>query len=134
MIYCTKCGTRNEETAEHCVKCGANLKLSVEKSLEKRIGGGGGRIRKACRGMGRRLWETCRKRMLWASLWRRNLWTVHRGNNHPLGIVKHLWLEPGNRGFCDNRYRATYSCWCDLRTNSQKKLTLSSFSTAEQVN
>jgi uncharacterized membrane protein YvbJ len=25
MVYCTKCGTKNEEDAVVCVKCGANL-------------------------------------------------------------------------------------------------------------
>ena len=25
MVYCSKCGTKNEEAAEFCVKCGANL-------------------------------------------------------------------------------------------------------------
>jgi uncharacterized membrane protein YvbJ len=25
MVYCTKCGTKNEEDAEVCVKCGAPL-------------------------------------------------------------------------------------------------------------
>ena len=37
MVYCTKCGTKNEETAEYCVNCGAPLKISKEKSLEQRI-------------------------------------------------------------------------------------------------
>jgi len=36
MVYCTKCGTKNEEDAKHCTKCGANLKVSQEKSVEKR--------------------------------------------------------------------------------------------------
>ncbi|MEA2090357.1 MAG: zinc-ribbon domain-containing protein [Thermoproteota archaeon] len=25
MVYCTKCGTQNEDDAEYCVKCGAPL-------------------------------------------------------------------------------------------------------------
>ena len=25
MVYCAKCGTKNEDTAEFCVKCGASL-------------------------------------------------------------------------------------------------------------
>ena len=37
MVFCSKCGTKNEDTAEYCVKCGAKLKASTEKSLEKRI-------------------------------------------------------------------------------------------------
>jgi len=37
MVYCSKCGTKNEEMAEYCVKCGAKLEVSKEKSLEKRI-------------------------------------------------------------------------------------------------
>lgn len=37
MVYCTKCGTKNEEDAKHCSKCGANLEVSPEKGLEKRV-------------------------------------------------------------------------------------------------
>jgi uncharacterized membrane protein YvbJ len=29
MVYCTKCGTQNEDTAEFCVKCGANLQTGT---------------------------------------------------------------------------------------------------------
>jgi len=36
MVYCTKCGTKNEEDAKHCTKCGADLEVSQEKSVEKR--------------------------------------------------------------------------------------------------
>ncbi len=36
MVYCTKCGTKNEEDAEYCGKCGANLEVSREKRLERR--------------------------------------------------------------------------------------------------
>lgn len=37
MVYCTKCGTKNEEDAKHCSKCGANLEVSREELLEKRV-------------------------------------------------------------------------------------------------
>ena len=37
MVFCSYCGTKNEDAAESCVKCGAKLKVSTEKSLEKRI-------------------------------------------------------------------------------------------------
>ena len=37
MVYCTKCGTKNEEGAKYCVKCGANLEISGEKRLERRV-------------------------------------------------------------------------------------------------
>jgi uncharacterized membrane protein YvbJ len=37
MVFCSKCGTKNEDSAKYCVKCGANIKLSMEKSIEKRI-------------------------------------------------------------------------------------------------
>jgi uncharacterized membrane protein YvbJ len=37
LVFCSKCGTKNEDTAGYCVKCGAKLKLSTEKSLEQRI-------------------------------------------------------------------------------------------------
>lgn len=36
MVYCTKCGTKNEEDAEYCTKCGAILEVSQEKRLERR--------------------------------------------------------------------------------------------------
>jgi len=36
LVYCTKCGTKNEEDAKHCSKCGASLEVSREKRLEKR--------------------------------------------------------------------------------------------------
>jgi hypothetical protein len=36
MVYCTKCGTKNKEGAEHCVKCGADLEVTWDKRLEKR--------------------------------------------------------------------------------------------------
>ncbi|MCW4053105.1 MAG: zinc ribbon domain-containing protein [Candidatus Bathyarchaeota archaeon] len=28
MVYCTKCGTKNEEDAEMCSSCGAHLRMS----------------------------------------------------------------------------------------------------------
>ena len=37
MVFCSYCGTKNEDASEYCVKCGAKLKVSAEKSLEKRI-------------------------------------------------------------------------------------------------
>lgn len=37
MVYCTHCGTKNKDDATFCVKCGAKLSVSAEKSLEKRI-------------------------------------------------------------------------------------------------
>jgi len=37
MVYCSECGTKNEESAETCVKCGAKLNVPKEKSLEKSI-------------------------------------------------------------------------------------------------
>lgn len=37
MVYCSECGTKNEESAETCVKCSAKLNVPKEKSLEKRI-------------------------------------------------------------------------------------------------
>jgi uncharacterized membrane protein YvbJ len=29
MVYCPKCGTKNEDTADFCVKCGANLQTGT---------------------------------------------------------------------------------------------------------
>jgi len=37
MVFCSKCGTKNEDSAKYCVKCSAKLKVSMEESLEKRI-------------------------------------------------------------------------------------------------
>ena len=36
MVYCSKCGAKNEDTAKVCAKCGANLVVPQEKSFEKR--------------------------------------------------------------------------------------------------
>ncbi|HLE75206.1 MAG TPA: zinc-ribbon domain-containing protein [Candidatus Bathyarchaeia archaeon] len=32
MVYCPKCGTQNEDTAEFCAKCGANLQTGTPTS------------------------------------------------------------------------------------------------------
>ena len=37
MIYCGKCGAQNAEDATFCVKCGANLTPSQERSWEDRV-------------------------------------------------------------------------------------------------
>lgn len=37
MVFCSKCGIKNDDAAEYCVKCGTNLKASTGKSVEKRI-------------------------------------------------------------------------------------------------
>ena len=34
MAYCTKCGTKNEDDAEFCKKCGASL-TGIKKGHEK---------------------------------------------------------------------------------------------------
>ena len=36
MVYCTNCGTKNEEAAVYCVKCGATL-FSKEETWDKRM-------------------------------------------------------------------------------------------------
>jgi uncharacterized membrane protein YvbJ len=38
VVYCPKCGTKNEDTAEFCVKCGASLQTGTYASrrLERR--------------------------------------------------------------------------------------------------
>lgn len=38
MVYCTKCGTKNEDTAVVCVNCGANLETGtpVTRRYERR--------------------------------------------------------------------------------------------------
>lgn len=37
MVFCSECGTKNEEPAETCVKCGAKLRVPRTKTLEERI-------------------------------------------------------------------------------------------------
>jgi len=32
MVYCPKCGTQNEDTAEFCIKCGASLQTGTAAS------------------------------------------------------------------------------------------------------
>jgi uncharacterized membrane protein YvbJ len=32
MVYCPKCGTKNEDAADFCVKCGASLKTGTVSS------------------------------------------------------------------------------------------------------
>ena len=40
MVYCTKCGTNHDDTAEVCAKCGSKLRTQRTISLEKRIENG----------------------------------------------------------------------------------------------
>lgn len=37
MVFCPKCGTKNEDSSKFCIKCGQNLSENTGKSLEKRI-------------------------------------------------------------------------------------------------
>ena len=37
MVYCSECGTKNDESAAFCVKCGKKLNVSPAKSFENRI-------------------------------------------------------------------------------------------------
>ena len=36
MVYCAKCGLKNEDTSEYCTKCGASLKISRHESRRTR--------------------------------------------------------------------------------------------------
>ena len=36
MVYCHECGTKNEEDAEYCSKCGASLKESDDRNRRYR--------------------------------------------------------------------------------------------------
>jgi hypothetical protein len=36
MVYCAKCGTKNEAGARYCVKCGAALGVTREERFERR--------------------------------------------------------------------------------------------------
>ena len=53
MVFCSYCGTENEDAAKYCVKCGAKLKVSAEKSLEKRIEEGAEEFGKRAEAWGR---------------------------------------------------------------------------------
>ena len=44
MVFCSKCGTKNEDAAEYCVKCGTKLNMPREKDWVKRIDEGGEKI------------------------------------------------------------------------------------------
>lgn len=35
LVYCSKCGTKNQEDAKYCSKCGASLEASMEKRFER---------------------------------------------------------------------------------------------------
>ena len=37
MVYCTECGTKHDDSAQVCVKCGTKLHTQKAKTLEKRI-------------------------------------------------------------------------------------------------
>ncbi|MGD8566194.1 MAG: zinc-ribbon domain-containing protein [Candidatus Bathyarchaeota archaeon] len=37
MVYCSKCGTQNEDNAEKCSKCGASLQISHTPRRRKRV-------------------------------------------------------------------------------------------------
>ena len=34
MVYCPKCGTKNEEMTQFCINCGANLQTGTEASRQ----------------------------------------------------------------------------------------------------
>lgn len=63
MVFCSKCGAKNEDVAGFCVKCGAKLKVSAEKSLEKRLEEGaeefGKRAEAWAENFGRRTEQEC---------------------------------------------------------------------------
>lgn len=37
MVYCTKCGTKNNPTEEYCLKCGAKLEKSTKKTWDQQL-------------------------------------------------------------------------------------------------
>jgi uncharacterized membrane protein YvbJ len=63
MVYCSKCGTKNEESAETCIKCSAKLNVPGKKSLEKSIEEGaeefGKRAEEWGKSFGKRQEEEC---------------------------------------------------------------------------
>jgi hypothetical protein len=46
MVFCSKCGTKSEDSAKYCGKCGAKLGASTEKSVWNRFDEGGEEIGK----------------------------------------------------------------------------------------
>jgi uncharacterized integral membrane protein/ribosomal protein L40E len=59
MVYCTKCGTKNEEGTEYCSKCGANLRVSREQKIERRAEEFGRRAEEWGEQFGKRAEEEC---------------------------------------------------------------------------
>jgi len=59
MVYCTKCGTKNEESTQYCSKCGANLGVSREQKLERRAEEFGRRAEEWGEQFGKRAEEEC---------------------------------------------------------------------------
>ena len=37
MVYCTKCGTKNDPTQQYCKKCGAPLEKQLTKTWDQKI-------------------------------------------------------------------------------------------------
>lgn len=54
-MYCTKCGTKNEDDAKHCINCGASLASSLEERFERGVEDWGEqfgrRVEKECFGL-----------------------------------------------------------------------------------
>lgn len=63
MVYCTKCGTKNNPTEKYCAKCGTPLEMSTKKTWEKQIEDGaeefGRRAEKWGQEFGRQAEEDC---------------------------------------------------------------------------
>ena len=59
MVYCSECGTKNEESAEICVKCGAKLNVPKEKSIEEGAEEFGKRAESWGESFGKRAEEDC---------------------------------------------------------------------------
>ena len=59
MVYCSECGTKNEESAENCIKCSAKLKVPGKKSIEEGAEEFGKRAEAWGKSFGKRPEEEC---------------------------------------------------------------------------
>jgi hypothetical protein len=55
LVYCTKCGAKNEENDKYCTKCGAPQEITQKKGWEEQVEewgeGFGRRVEKECFGL-----------------------------------------------------------------------------------
>jgi len=61
MVYCTKCGTQNEDEADICVKCGTSLRIShtENRNWEDRLERGAEELGERAERFGRSMENEC---------------------------------------------------------------------------